>query len=51
MNQNKVWKLETEFKSFQQAKSNLGLRNKNMHAWNTILSIYYLGKNALIGKF
>jgi hypothetical protein len=32
MNQNKVWKLETKFKSFQKAKSNQGLRNKNMHA-------------------
>jgi hypothetical protein len=31
MNQNKVWKLEIKFKSFQKAKSNLELRNKNMH--------------------
>jgi hypothetical protein len=32
MRQNKVWKLETKFKSFSKSKTNLGLRNKNMHA-------------------
>jgi hypothetical protein len=32
MNENKVWKLETEFKSFSKSKTILGLRNKNMHA-------------------
>jgi hypothetical protein len=32
MNQNKDWKLETKFKSFSKSKTNLGLRNKNMHA-------------------
>jgi hypothetical protein len=32
MNQNKVWKLETKFKSFSKSKTNLELRNKNMHA-------------------
>jgi hypothetical protein len=32
MNQNKVRKLETKFKSFSKSKTNLGLINKNMHA-------------------
>jgi hypothetical protein len=32
MNQNKVWKLKTKFKSFSKSKTNVGLRNKNMHA-------------------
>jgi hypothetical protein len=32
MNQNKVWKLETKFNFFSKSKTNLGLRNKNMHA-------------------
>jgi hypothetical protein len=32
MNQNNVWKLEMKFKSFSKSKTNLGLRNKNMHA-------------------
>jgi hypothetical protein len=31
MNQNKVWKLEMKFKSFSKSKTNLELRNKNMH--------------------
>jgi hypothetical protein len=44
MNQNKVWKLEKKFNSFQKAKSNLGLRNKNVRAMKCNLSIYYLGE-------
>jgi hypothetical protein len=51
MNQNKVWKLETKFKSFSKSKTNLWLRNKNMHGMkcNPINLLFRL--NALIGKF
>jgi hypothetical protein len=44
MNQNKVWKLETTFKSFQKAKSILGLRNKKYacHAMQSYQFIIYV---------
>jgi hypothetical protein len=40
INQNKVWKFETKFKSFSKSEIDLGLRNKNMHAMKYDLSNY-----------
>jgi hypothetical protein len=34
INQNKVWKFETKFKSFRKAKSTLGLEIKICMPWN-----------------